>query len=253
MKAPTALYYTLFAQACFVNSQLYQPSSNGAQNSQLDKSAVRKRSPDREHHLPFFRPSRPENPYSFIQLEDEASSMRASASSPIRKYISRRGPNPEVPAKVDNPDTVTPKPKPTLKRKTQRPSVAATTPQSLEGWVSYPTEATVVASTKQTPEATSKAGACGGIQSYGISCAVRMDQCTRDAHCPGTTLCCMVGQCGYMCVNPKPPSDAKKKRRPGASSGMKQQGDRVTEDSTTAEGLKVGDIAMENEQPDSQP
>ncbi|XP_064120649.1 putative autophagy-related protein 11 [Macrobrachium nipponense] len=47
-------------------------------------------------------------------------------------------------------------------------------------------------------------------RAFGIKCAVRFDQCASDGECPGTTKCCMVGDCGYLCVKPKPVSTGPK-------------------------------------------
>ncbi|KAF2368893.1 WAP-type 'four-disulfide core' domain [Trinorchestia longiramus] len=134
--------------------------------------------------------------------------------------------------------------KPT-KRKPVSPSVAVTPPQSLDGWVSHPTEASVAATTKLAPVA-DKAGQCGSTFSYGIKCAVRMDQCSEHVHCPGDTRCCMVAECGYMCVKPKAKSDGNKKRRGSVSSILRRQSeqDLGSEVSTTAMGLKLDDIAL---------
>ncbi|XP_066976561.1 neurofilament medium polypeptide-like isoform X2 [Macrobrachium rosenbergii] len=83
----------------------------------------------------------------------------------------------------------------------------------VNGWLSEPTPApdnTPSISRTEPPSKNDKHGSCDTPKGFGIKCAVRFDQCTSDGDCPGTTKCCMVGDCGYLCVKPKPVSTGPK-------------------------------------------
>lgn len=167
----------------------------------------------------------------------------AAASIPRRRVALDNAPGPVVPqgalVSVPAPGTALGHTIPASLR-------IATPPQSLEGWLSYPTEAPSVTTAKYTPTIpNNKAGTCGSSHGYGIKCRERMDQCSNDSHCPGATRCCMVGDCGYLCVKPKATSESEKKKWGVASNVLKRQREaegQVIEMSTTATGLKLDDI-----------
>lgn len=141
----------------------------------------------------------------------------------------------------------------TVPRVSLAPNFIPTPPQSLEGWLSQPTEAPTrpkrpqSGGLKRNPVPTKKSGVCGNAVDYGIQCKGRMDQCENDSHCPGTTRCCMVGDCGNLCIKPtRSAIEDPKKKWLGASNVLMRQKaaekSRV-EMSTTSFGLKVDDIA----------
>ncbi|XP_063885397.1 uncharacterized protein LOC135113742 isoform X2 [Scylla paramamosain] len=71
----------------------------------------------------------------------------------------------------------------------------------VNGWLAAPTQAPATSS-PQT-EAPEKPGLCESPKGYGIRCMTRMDQCKHDQGCPSATKCCIVEECGKMCVKPK--------------------------------------------------
>lgn len=77
----------------------------------------------------------------------------------------------------------------------------------VNGWLAAPTlaPASPLARTEAPPKP-DKAGLCETAKGFGVKCMTRVDQCMVDHECPGATKCCMVGECGYLCVKPKPTS-----------------------------------------------
>merc|ERR1719369_1084280 len=121
--------------------------------------------------------------------------------------------------------------------------VRQTPPVSLEGWVSYPTPRPHTRLSVNRPPRSGKAGVCGTPASYGIVCVQHSDQCSTDAHCPGPTLCCLVAQCGHMCVTPAAERNMHD-TEVSASKVLKMQAaqDQLPETSTMTSGLKPSDV-----------
>ncbi|XP_042215466.1 uncharacterized protein LOC121861637 [Homarus americanus] len=75
----------------------------------------------------------------------------------------------------------------------------------VNGWLAAPTPAPSKSRTTPTTKA-DKPGLCETPKGFGIKCMSGLDQCKEDGQCPGSTKCCMVGECGKLCVKPKPTS-----------------------------------------------
>ncbi|XP_037788833.1 uncharacterized protein LOC119584344 isoform X2 [Penaeus monodon] len=75
----------------------------------------------------------------------------------------------------------------------------------VDGWLASPKRTTQPAIEARTepPSKADKPGSCDTPKGFGIKCMTRLDQCMKDHECPGSTKCCMVGECGYLCVKPK--------------------------------------------------
>ncbi|KAK3872477.1 hypothetical protein Pcinc_022450 [Petrolisthes cinctipes] len=81
----------------------------------------------------------------------------------------------------------------------------------VNGWLAAPTQAPASPLARtEPPPIPDKPGLCEAPKGFGVKCMSRMDQCSLDHHCPGATKCCMVGECGYLCVKPKPTSNEAK-------------------------------------------
>ncbi|KAB7498875.1 hypothetical protein Anas_12996, partial [Armadillidium nasatum] len=110
------------------------------------------------------------------------------------------------------------------------PSFFATKkPESLVGWLQNPKREVSTTTHNPIDNNLVKDGFCGNKHDYGIRCGKRMDQCKKDSNCPGVTKCCLVSDCGFLCVRPKAKRKQKTKKK-------------KKEPVTTAEGLKVEDI-----------
>ncbi|XP_050715755.1 integumentary mucin C.1-like [Eriocheir sinensis] len=101
----------------------------------------------------------------------------------------------------------------------------------VNGWLAAPTQSP--STSTQAPPKQDKPGICESPKGFGIKCMTRMDQCQDDHTCPGGTKCCLVGECGLLCVKPKPTSTdtakvvtkegTKKNKKEGAKEGNKQE------------------------------
>lgn len=79
----------------------------------------------------------------------------------------------------------------------------------VNGWLAAPTAAPTKA--RITPQRkTDRPGLCETPKAFGIMCMSRKDQCKHDIQCPDSCKCCLVGECGRLCVKPKPTSDDSK-------------------------------------------
>ncbi|XP_076038809.1 uncharacterized protein LOC143024003 [Oratosquilla oratoria] len=100
--------------------------------------------------------------------------------------------------------------------------VAVEGPGGEGGWLTAPT--TAAPKPKTTPKVKpDKPGVCGPPKSYGIMCSQPLDQCKRDGDCPGLSKCCMIGECGYLCVSPKTKGDVEEKPVPVAEQIFKNE------------------------------
>ncbi|RXG59159.1 hypothetical protein Avbf_17478 [Armadillidium vulgare] len=102
------------------------------------------------------------------------------------------------------PDGIEPTTKETSTTTQTIPSFFATKkPESLVGWLQNPKREVTTTTHNPIDNNLVKDGFCGNKHDYGIRCGKRMDQCKRDSNCPGVTKCCLVSDCGFLCVRPK--------------------------------------------------
>ncbi|XP_045604540.2 probable serine/threonine-protein kinase DDB_G0275165 [Procambarus clarkii] len=92
----------------------------------------------------------------------------------------------------------------------------------VNGWLAAPTAAPLKSRTSP-PRKADRPGHCETPKGFGIKCKSGTDQCKYDDQCPNSTKCCMVDQCGRLCVTPKPTSDeAKEPTKDGEKTGAKK-------------------------------
>ncbi|KAK4315225.1 hypothetical protein Pmani_013531 [Petrolisthes manimaculis] len=122
----------------------------------------------------------------------------------------------------------------------------------VNGWLAAPTQAPASPLARtEPPPIPDKPGLCEAPKGFGVKCMTRMDQCSLDHHCPGATKCCMVGECGYLCVKPKPTSEAKqpvKQTIKKNKTGLKNE-----EDAAESRTIEVALEELEEGEEDSNP